>query len=142
MWNGRNHGTPPDEATSTMVRSSSPHGVLSHAQAVVVCEVEKKRPSHGTKRRWRDLVAVDMKKTEMTDGRYDQAQDRCAWKALCQDGVLSLVEQSHPGWHPGVSSCHTIDLYSCLCGRSFRRKGDLNRYRCFCSNNIIDTIVP
>ena len=39
-------------------------------------EVEKKTPSHGTKRRWRDLVAVDMKKTEMTDGRYDQAQDR------------------------------------------------------------------
>ena len=35
MWNGDNPGTP-DEATSTMARPSSSHGVLSHAQAVVV----------------------------------------------------------------------------------------------------------
>ena len=105
-------------------------------------ELEKKRPSRGTKRRWRDLVAVDLKRTEMTDGWYDQAQDRIAWKVLCQDGVLSLVEQSHPGWHPGASSCHTIDSYSCLCGRSFRRKGDLTRHRRFCSNSSTDTVVP
>ena len=67
-------------------------------------ELERKRPSHGTKRRWRDLVAVDLKKTEMTDGWYDQSRDRCAWKALCQDGVLSLAKQIHPSGHSGVWS--------------------------------------
>ena len=105
-------------------------------------ELEKKRPSHGTKRRWRDLVAVDLKRTEMIDGWYDQAQDRRAWKALCLDGVLSLVEQSHPGWPPGATSCHTTDSYSCLCGRSFRRKGDLTRHRRFCSSSSTDTVDP
>ena len=105
-------------------------------------ELEKKRPSHGTKRRWRDLVAVDLKRTEMIDGWYDQAQDRRAWKALCLDGVSSLVEQSHPGWPPGATLCHTTDSYPCLCGRSFRRKGDLTRHRHFCSNSSTDVVDP
>ena len=105
-------------------------------------ELEKKRPSHGTKRRRRDLVAVDLKRMEMIDGWYDQAQDKRAWKALRLDGVLSLVEQSHPGWPPGATSCHTRDSYSCLCGRSFRRKGDLTRHRRFCSNSSTDTVDP
>ena len=71
-------------------------------------ELEKKRPSHGTKRRWRDVAAADIKAVEVSDGWYDLAQDRKSWTALCQDGLSSLVEQHHTGWHSGVSSACDI----------------------------------
>ena len=61
-------------------------------------ELGKKRPSHGTKRRWRDVAAADIKAVGVNDGWYDLAQDRQAWRALCQDGLSSLVEQHHSGW--------------------------------------------
>ena len=92
-------------------------------------ELEKKRPSHGTKRRWRDLVTADIKAVNMDDGWYDLAQDRKAWRALYQEGLMSLVEQHHPGWPSGCSSSSTVGSYPCLCGRSFRRKGDLTGLR-------------
>ena len=97
-------------------------------------ELEKKRPTHGTKRRWRDLVTADIKAVNMDDGWYDLAQDRKAWQALCQEGLMSLVEQHHPGWPSGRSSSSTVGSYPCLCGRSFRRKGDLTRHRRFCGS--------
>ena len=39
-------------------------------------ELGKKRPSHGTKRRWRDVAAADIKAMGVNDGWYDLAQDR------------------------------------------------------------------
>ena len=43
-------------------------------------ELKRKRPGHGTKRRWCDLVTTDLKRSEMIDGWYDQAQDKCIHK--------------------------------------------------------------
>ena len=99
-------------------------------------ELEKKRPGHGIKRRWRDLVAADIKAVDVSDGWYDLAQDRKAWRALCWDGVMSLIEQHHSGWTsgPARSTSGSADSYPCQCGRSFRRKGDLTRNRQFCSS--------
>ena len=42
-------------------------------------ELEKKRPSHGTKRRWRDVVAADIKAAGMSEDWYEVAHDRRAW---------------------------------------------------------------
>ena len=105
-------------------------------------ELEKKRPSHGTKRRWRDLVAVDLKRTEMIDGWYDQAQDRRAWKALCLDGVLSLVEQSHPtlaGPLELLRVTQQTPTLVCVEGPSGGKETSLGHSR-FCSNSSTDTV--
>ena len=80
-----------------------------------------------------DVAAADIKVVEVSDGWYNLAQDRKAWTALCQDGLSSLVEQHHTGWHSGVSSA-CDSTFTCQCGRSFRRKGDLTRHRRFCGS--------
>ena len=104
-------------------------------------ELEKKRPSHGTKRRWRDVVSSDLKRVDVSDGWYNQAQDRRAWKALCQDGIAGLVEQHHSGWLTGATpSCQAADTYPCSCGRVFKRRGDRTRHSRFCSST--DTVNP
>ena len=94
-------------------------------------ELERKRPSHGTKRRWRDLALSDIKAAGVNEDWYTLAQDRREWRALCRDGVSSLVEQHNRGWSsrsaPTGNTCFT-----CVCGRSFRRKGDLTRHSRFC----------
>ena len=48
-------------------------------------EVQKKRPSHGTKRRWRGVAAADVKSVGVSEIWYDQARDRRAWWAVCRD---------------------------------------------------------
>ena len=44
-------------------------------------ELEKRRPCHGTKRRWRDVAEADVKAVGTGDGWCDLAQDRQAWFA-------------------------------------------------------------
>ena len=99
-------------------------------------ELEKKRPSHGTKKRWRDVAAADIKAVGVSDGWYDLAQNREAWKALCEDGHSLLVEHHQAGWRPGTTSFGHELSYPCKCGRSFRRKGDLTRHHRFCRSAV------
>ena len=88
-------------------------------------ELVKKRPSHGTKRRWRDVAVADIKAVDVSDGWYDLAQDRRAWH-----GLESLVEQQQSR---GPPNSNRAGYYPCRCGRSFRRKGDLTRHQHFCN---------
>ena len=60
-------------------------------------ELQKKRPSHGTKRRWRDVAAADIKSVNAGAEWYDLAQDRNAWAAVCREGIASSVDQ-HSIW--------------------------------------------
>ena len=60
-------------------------------------EVTKKRPAHGAKRRWRDVVAADVKSVGVSETWYDQAQDRRAWRVVCRDGIKTLVDQHRYG---------------------------------------------
>ena len=46
-------------------------------------ELQKKRPSHGTKRRWRDVAAADIKSVNAGAEWYHLAQDRNVWAAIC-----------------------------------------------------------
>ena len=39
-------------------------------------ELEEKRPSHGTKRRWRDVVKSDLQVIGIQDRWYELCQDR------------------------------------------------------------------
>ena len=50
-----------------------------------------KRPSHGTKRRWRDVAAADIKAMAISEGEwYDLAQERSTWRAIRKDGLALL----------------------------------------------------
>ena len=52
---------------------------------VLFGELEKKRPFHGTKRRWRDVVKVDVEAIRVGEGWYKSYQDRI-------NGVRSVVK--------------------------------------------------
>ena len=56
-------------------------------------ELQKKRPSNGTKRRWRDVAAADIKSVNSGAKWYDLAQERNAWAAVCKAGIASSVDQ-------------------------------------------------
>ena len=51
----------------------------SHSpKQLLFSELEKKRPSHGTNRRWHDIGVTDIKAAGNNDSWYDYAQDRQA----------------------------------------------------------------
>ena len=92
-------------------------------------EFEKKRPFHGTKKRWHDGVKSDLQAIGIGDSWYDLAQERSLWRKSCIEGIRSQQMRA--------SDCTANRMdkssgYLCPCGRSFRRKGDLTRHSCFC----------
>ena len=96
-------------------------------------ELQKKRPSHGTKRRWRDVAAADIKSVNAGAEWYDLAQDRNAWAAVCREGIASSVDQHRYGTcAANLSRFNRAGNYPCPCGRSFRHQGDRTRHSCFC----------
>ena len=48
-------------------------------------ELRKTRPSHGSKRRWRDLASQDLKAICAEDTWYKRCQDRKGWFDVCQE---------------------------------------------------------
>ena len=84
-------------------------------------EFEKTRPQHGTRKRWRDCIVADLKATKITEW-YQLAQDRETWKSKCREGIAMRKRPAE--------QCTS---FSCPCGRSFRRQGDLTRHRRFCN---------
>ena len=94
-------------------------------------ELLPKRPCHGVKRRWRDLVSLDLKCMEIPENAwYMLSQDRVKWKGRTdKSSLVILSNQSHFTSAVGTAgSC----LFECGCGRSFQRKGDLTRHSRFC----------
>ena len=57
-------------------------------------ELNMKRPCHGAKKRWRDVVKVDLQAIGVYDRWYELCQDRKGWFHLCLDGVEKF---QHPG---------------------------------------------
>ena len=49
-------------------------------------ELNMKRPCHGTKKRWTDVLKVDLQVFGVCDGWYGLCQDRKAWFHMCCDG--------------------------------------------------------
>ena len=54
---------------------------------VLFSELKKKRPFHGTKRRWRDVVKADVEAIGVGEGWYETCQNRNEWYQLCREGV-------------------------------------------------------
>ena len=92
-------------------------------------ELVRPRPSHGTKRRWRDLAAGDVEAAGLGGRWYEVAQDRGEWKHICKCLTdISKDTQSAPNTNTGLS-------YPCSCGRIFHRQGDLTRHSRFCDGS-------
>ena len=86
-------------------------------------ELEKPRPRHGVKRRWRDLVLADIKAMDIEDW-YTAAQDRREWTAMYQRIVLDAVNATGDGFCTS-NTLRPTDTFQYACGRIFRRRGDL-----------------
>ena len=97
LWDGRKGWRYPVGAPLALAWSPGTNGILSAAKTA---ELEKKRPSHGVKRRWRDTAIADLKAVGIKEQDwYALAQDRGAWKAACRDGLLTLLETERYGAH-------------------------------------------
>ena len=99
--------------------------------------LQQKRPSHGTKQRWRD-VADHIMSVNAGAEWYDLAHNRNAWAALCKEGIESSVDQHrYRTYTANLSRLNRAGNYPCPCGRSFRRKGDRTRHSHFCGSAVV-----
>ena len=110
--------------------------------------LQKRRPAHDTKMRWRDKVRKDMKKFNIKDdGWCLTAQDRRVWRAECKEGLkkctqerlesdrrrrATVVASQRQSEHDVVSN----HLDCGTCHRSFRRKQDIERHKCQGSRDV------
>ena len=97
-------------------------------------ELEKTRPRHGTKKRWRDGMKSDLQAIGVAEW-YNLSQNRPEWLKTCVKGVeqhRKTVSESEANRH--VFGDNSIDNHQCPCGRVFRCKGDLTRHRRFCDS--------
>ena len=97
-------------------------------------ELEKTRPRHGTKKRWRDGVKSELQAIGVEDW-HSLSQDRSRWLKACVEGVeqhRKTVSKSEANRH--LFGGDKIDNHQCPCGRVFRRRGDLTRHRRFCGS--------
>ena len=53
-------------------------------------ELNMKRPGHGAKKRWRDVLKVDWQAIGVHDRWYELCQDRKGWFHLRLDGVEKI----------------------------------------------------
>ena len=58
-------------------------------QILLFGEMKKKRPAHGPRKHWRDLVSSDLKLLGI-DRWYELCQDRDCWYRRCQEGISQL----------------------------------------------------
>ena len=68
--------------------------VLCHSIPSHFCEPERPRPRHGTKRRWRDLVAADVQAVALGVAWYGVAQDGKEWEEWPTHLTASVEELS------------------------------------------------
>ena len=90
-------------------------------------ELIRTRPRHGTKKRWRDQVAADVR--QITDW-YEMSLDRKEWNNLCKAHAVPDSEENNPG--TTSNSARSDTAYQCTCERNFRLQIDLTRRSRFC----------
>ena len=93
-------------------------------------ELKKKRPRHGPKRRWRDVVQCDVEELGVKSTWYSICQERNEWYQLYTN---RMITSSQPTTSNTNHQQSTMQKFTCVCGRSFHRKGDLTRHQRFCS---------
>ena len=96
-------------------------------------ELVKKCPFHGPKKRWRDELMDALHAISVEDDWYQLCQNHQAWSELsmCSNAIDVLAPNR------GANTC-AANIFSdprtfyCVCGRHFRRLGDLTRHCAFC----------
>ena len=54
----------------------------------------ERRPTHGTKMRWRDRVRKDLKRFGIVENRwYATTQDRGSWRGQCRAGLEDATKR-------------------------------------------------
>ena len=129
FWDGRANRRHTDAAPPMMARTPRTHGSRQDTNDTAIWRAGKKRPRHGTKKRWCDGVKADLQAIGVRDDWLSISQNRSMWNKTCTKGV----EQQRKV----VSECvanrrEAGSNHQCPCGRVFRRKGDLTRHHCFC----------
>ena len=99
-------------------------------QIVLYGEMKKKRPAHRPKKRWRNLVSIDLQNLNLSDSWQELCLDRDTWYKHCQEGISQLCPI-------GENLCAANNqslggIFTCLCERTFRRAGDWTRHQKFC----------
>ena len=100
---------------------------------VLFGELRKKRPRHGTKKRWRDVARSNVEAIGTGERWYSLCQDRKIWFRMCCEGVEKVSKTRQENTCPANYRAQTSE-FICDCGRSFRRQGDLTRHKRFCSH--------
>ena len=93
-------------------------------------ELLKRRPFHGAKKRWRDEVVSDLRVIGVEDW-YVACQDRKRWFNLCEI-AFNKVAQCRGRNTCAANRASQERNIPCICGRCFRRQGDLTRHHRFC----------
>ena len=90
-------------------------------------ELQRTRPTHGPKIRWRDVARGDLLAAGITSGWYELAQDRHFWfHATDPTNMPPTAATRCPVIQSGNGA------FTCPCGRSFRRRGDRTQQQAFC----------
>eukprot|EP00117_Sycon_ciliatum_P044457 scpid56614/ scgid2102/ len=84
-------------------------------KCVLFGELQKTRPRHGPRKRWRDNIVIDLEERHINDW-YSLAEDRRAWRLAC-----NTIQPPKPMSRD----------FRCHCGRDFRRRQDLTRHSKF-----------
>ena len=88
----------------------------------------KKRLFHGPKKRWCDELVSDLHAIGVKDGWHQLCQDRKEWSELCSCAVDVLAQSR--GRNTGAANIFSnLGIFYCVCGRHFRRQGDITRHR-------------
>ena len=93
-------------------------------------ELLKRRPFYGAKKQWRDEVTSDLRAISVEDW-YVVCQDRERWSNLCAIAV-DEVAQCREGNTCAANRASQERNFPCICGRRFKRQGDLTRHRHLC----------
>jgi len=94
-------------------------------------ELQKPRPFHVTKKRWRDGVLSDLKALSIEGNWYSLCQDRLQWTKLCNSEVWEVAHSRQP--NICAANFHKRDMtFNCFCGHHFHHQGDLTCHRRFC----------
>ena len=99
-------------------------------------QLDKARPFHGVKLRWKDRVEKDMSCLSILGDWYKLPQDKKCWYDLCHEQmnqkINRRIEEEGKKCMAGTASHPTsIFEFNCdQCQRTFRRSGYLKRYKC------------
>ena len=80
-------------------------------------------------------MKADVEAIGVGEGWYVTCQNRKEWYRLCREGVEEVAGSRQMNVCSAVRQSLKMG-FVCLCGRQFRRKGDLTRHKRFCASDV------